>query len=161
MSELEKAILDGIKRGMNLAHWNLRQLSVAAGVPYRSLQNYMSGRTRMPADVLLKICSELRIDLDYLLDDKIRPDKWSLWQSLLDVFGDNIEKLEPGDAIEKDHESASYFDKLSAASHLADQISIAYERRRIERVIELKEEREALSDVATRREVKPRSRKTR
>ena len=59
-------VVDGFKRALAASGRTIRSLSDETGIPYRSLQNYFSGTSKMPAGVLLKLCQELSINSDYL-----------------------------------------------------------------------------------------------
>lgn len=43
----------------------LKALASELGIPYRSMQNYVNGETRIPADVFLEICNYIGIEADY------------------------------------------------------------------------------------------------
>ena len=52
---------------------SLRSLSQALGVPYRSVQNYMGGETRMPASFLLNVCGYIGLESGFLYHGDFRP----------------------------------------------------------------------------------------
>lgn len=68
-----------LRRELDASHASLREVSAQTGVPYRSLQNYLSGSTPIPLDVLARICTVYTISADYiihgtylLIEDRIR-----------------------------------------------------------------------------------------
>lgn len=62
-----------IKRVMETQKVSMRFLSERTRIPYRSLQNYLRGESRMPAAALLAIMETLRINSDYLVRGDFLP----------------------------------------------------------------------------------------
>lgn len=58
------------------------------GVPYRSVQKYMSGETRIPATFLIALCRSLDVELDYLVTGDFRPRQWELFDAVIRVLDD-------------------------------------------------------------------------
>ncbi|WP_129221561.1 helix-turn-helix domain-containing protein [Lichenibacterium ramalinae] len=52
---------------------SLRHLSQALGVPYRSVQNYLGGETRMPASFLINVCGYVGLEPSFLYNGDFRP----------------------------------------------------------------------------------------
>ena len=72
----------------------MRALSDGLSIPYRSLQNYFSGESRMPADVLLRICAEIGLEADYLLKNSFEVSHGDLYDAVHKVFKDVLPWLE-------------------------------------------------------------------
>ncbi len=60
---------------------SLRSLSKDLGVPYRSVQNYVGGETRMPASFLLNVCAYVGLEPSFLYRGDFRPS----WPDLYDA----------------------------------------------------------------------------
>lgn len=86
-----KALLKARKR-------SARSVSQAIGVPYRSMQNYLSGESRMPATVLIKTLDELGSDIRRLRhgDNLLR--HADIFDAVYKVFGDYLGRI-PLDGI--------------------------------------------------------------
>lgn len=94
---------------------SLRSISEHLGVPYRSVQNYVGGETRMPADFLLNVCAFIGIEPDFL------------------VYGDfNLRENDLFDALAKALERANLIEpsKLGRISRsLTEDEQAAHEER--------------------------------
>lgn len=62
----EQNLIDDLRRLLKERRMSLRELSRAIDVPYRSIQNYLSGENRMPAIVLVRALEVLGSDTRYL-----------------------------------------------------------------------------------------------
>lgn len=133
MEKIETLMLDGIERALKSKKWTKRQLSEYTGIPYRSIQNYLSGTTKMPAVVYIKICTALGIDNQYVLQGNFELHHMDLWDALWDALGDGLldVKLLPLTMHGKD-EITLHNRKQQNASKLAEAINIAYDKVRKE-----------------------------
>ncbi|MFB2553226.1 helix-turn-helix domain-containing protein [Ensifer soli] len=66
---------------------SMKSLSADIGLPYRSLQNYLSGSNRIPTDVYVKILELLGIDNQYIMEGNFDLKYWPLWDSLWSSLG--------------------------------------------------------------------------
>ena len=87
-------LVSGLKRAMDASRVTLRELSRQTEVPYRSLQNYMSGRSRLPADVYVALCAALGIDTQYVVQGSFQLPIDPLYDVLWRVLGDGLLTLE-------------------------------------------------------------------
>jgi transcriptional regulator with XRE-family HTH domain len=126
MADLDHELREGIKRSMVEIEWTMRDLSSATGIPYRSVQNYLTGKSRMPAAVLVEICQAMTIDVEYVLNGTMNAQKWPLFDALWDAFGDfllDLEAREDNIPIDdffrhnKKREKAARFAELIATSY--------------------------------------------
>ena len=69
---------------------SLRALSDGLNVPYRSVQNYVGGETRMPAAFLMNACAYIGIEPSYFYNKDFRPE----WSDLYDAVFKALEQLE-------------------------------------------------------------------
>jgi hypothetical protein len=74
----------------------LKMTDVAAeiGVPYRSLQNYLYGTTRMPLEVYIELCAHVGVTADYPFEGRFKLDHHTLQKAIADVFGDSISGID-------------------------------------------------------------------
>lgn len=63
----EDALVRSLREVIKAKKVSLRAISEHLGVPYRSVQNYVGGETRMPADFLLNVCAFIGIEPEYLM----------------------------------------------------------------------------------------------
>ena len=103
----------------------MRMLSDARGVPYRSVQNYLSGKSRMPADVFVSFCSYLDVDINYIRTGKFNIYHWSLWDALYDVFGDGIFDFKFKEELSIDDDT---FENRVKRTEIAKDVAIKLEK---------------------------------
>ena len=73
---MEDTIGTRLRRTVDSRGMSLKDLHRVSGVPYRSLQNYVSDRQKPGAEALLKIREALHVNIDWLLTgdgDKFLP----------------------------------------------------------------------------------------
>lgn len=112
---------------------SMRHLSEALSIPYRSIQNYVSGESRIPGDVLLRICAEIGLEPQYLLTGSFEISHSDLYDAIHQVFGDLLPLIDiDGGAKIKLRESASKdrSEALTAAHILTRRLNEAYARYR-------------------------------
>ena len=64
---MDETLADRLREAMKARSMTLRAVGEASGIPYRSLQNYMSGNQSPGAEPLLKLREALHISIDWLL----------------------------------------------------------------------------------------------
>ena len=112
-----------------------RSLSQKIGLPYRSMQNYMSGETRIPAVVLIEILEYLGSDIQEMRQGNRLLRHGDIYDAVFRVFGDyllNIDLKEIGKkTLIEDFGSPEILikhqEKLIIASELAVRLSEAYD----------------------------------
>ncbi|MGO4523977.1 helix-turn-helix domain-containing protein [Microvirga sp. 2MCAF35] len=118
--ELVAALKDVLKqKGVSL-----RQISQDLEIPYRSVQNYLGGETRIPASIFLRICNYLGIESDYFIYKDFRPQASELFDAVyyaLDRVG-----LLPTPNSETDHTNRKIF-----VASLTTAIADHYDRFRL------------------------------
>ncbi|PVY74770.1 helix-turn-helix domain-containing protein [Pectobacterium versatile] len=60
-------IKERLREAMDAHGFNIKGLSEAVGIPYRSLQNYLRGEREPNAEALIAIGTQLGISIDWLL----------------------------------------------------------------------------------------------
>lgn len=66
MTDYDAEIVAGFRRALDLSGRTIRSVSVSTGIPYRSLQNYLSGTSKMPAAVFLALCEDLGVNSNFI-----------------------------------------------------------------------------------------------
>lgn len=122
-------LISALKAALKVRHVTMRQLSDSLHIPYRSLQNYFSGESRLPADVLLAICNDIGIEADYLAKGSFELSHFDLYDAVLKVFDELLPhvRIKPsGKAALRIGEPATKAEVASAAYALTLQINEAY-----------------------------------
>lgn len=73
---------------------SLKTLSRDLEIPYRSLQNYISGQNRIPATILILILDRLGIDLHYLRNRDHLLRHADLYDAIWESLGDNLVEID-------------------------------------------------------------------
>ncbi|WP_425486578.1 helix-turn-helix domain-containing protein [Chelatococcus caeni] len=71
---------------MKLRGVSMRSLSADLGIPYRSVQNYLSGEVRIPATFLLLFCSHIGVEADYFIYGNFHPSHEELYDALFSIL---------------------------------------------------------------------------
>lgn len=113
----------------------LTDLARLTNVPYRSLQNYLSRKTDMPASVYLKICAQLGLDPFYVATEKFPIEYYALRKALVGVIGQQLPTHEFSEA--GDMQLVPYAGPLRGEAELwkdagtvAHFVASAYDRNR-------------------------------
>lgn len=131
MAYEEADLIEDLKRLLADKKVSLRFLSHEIKIPYRSMQNYFSGESRMPAIIFIKILDYFACDIKYLRTGDNLLSHEDLYDTMFKVFGDaliDIMKLKLGErkltgpAYNKEHR-----EKMEAAYELAVKISEVYD----------------------------------
>lgn len=111
----EETLLRDLKALMKHKKRSARSISQSIGVPYRSMQNYLSGESRIPAIVLVKILDELGATLRMLRfgDDLLSHS--DLFDAVYRVFGEFLNQI---DLKEIGKRSSSVISRLSTPEEL-------------------------------------------
>ncbi len=132
MNDLEERLLSGIRMAMTEKHISLTAVSKEIGVPYRSLQNYLSGTSRMPAVVYVQICEYLEVDNQYVLDQSFEFSHNAFWDALWTVFGDGLLSVELKENTTGYRNQSDHNRKQAIASELTVKLNTAYDKHRKE-----------------------------
>lgn len=106
---------------------SLRTISAELGVPYRSVQNYISGESKLPAVFFLRVCELAGVESDYFIQGHFRPSGPELWDAIahaLDLAG----LLPPGNGERESMERSNLVSTVTA------HVSERYDRKRSERI---------------------------
>lgn len=63
----DRRVADRIRQAMTVRGYTLRRMATEIGMPYRTLQDRLSGRQTIPVEALDKIATALRVSADWLL----------------------------------------------------------------------------------------------
>lgn len=94
MKDAETDIVDVLRDLIERRKIKLTRLARDTGIPYRSLQNYLSKKSPLPLTAYLKICSRIGITPDYPISDRFRIEKYPLQQAIIDVMGPLLDAVE-------------------------------------------------------------------
>ena len=86
----ESDIVDALRAVISRRKLKLIDLARSLDIPYRSLQNYMYKKARMPLDVYVKLCSQLGITADYPIQGQFKLAHHDLQDALIEVFGEEF-----------------------------------------------------------------------
>lgn len=67
INNADTSVVDRIRRAMTVREMTMADLSRATSIPYRSLQNYLSGVNAIPATVAAKVADALEVSADWIL----------------------------------------------------------------------------------------------
>ena len=95
MTDWDKAVATGFRRALKLSGRSMRGLSHDTGIPYRSLQNYFSGTSKMPAGVLLQLCEALGVNSDYIFHRHFSRSQTIIREAVWETFGEAVLKAQP------------------------------------------------------------------
>ena len=137
MSYDDERLVADLKALLRARKRSARSVSIAIDVPYRSMQNYLSGESRMPAIVLIKILDEIGADLRRLRynDNLLR--HADLFDALHKVFGDFLSEipinsigqrsLQVNPRLQTPEMMATHLARNAVAGELAVRLSEAYD----------------------------------
>lgn len=134
MRDLDEALVAGIKRAMAESRVSMTALASATKIPYRSLQNYLSGRSKMPASVYVTICNALGIDNQYVSQGTFHLQLAPLYDAFWRVFGDGLLELRSLPDTGGLEDMARHNRKQEAAHEFAVKISTAYNEEILDRL---------------------------
>lgn len=132
-SKLE--VVRTLREAMAKRSVKLTDLARLTDVPYRSLQNYFSGKTEMPVSVYLKICENLGLDPLYVKNESFVLEYYSLRNALVDTLGNLLPTLKKGegsswDLVPYTGEPRTKHELWKDAAPVASLIAMAYDRDR-------------------------------
>lgn len=133
MDDANLSLVSVLKGVLKKKRVSMRHLSDKLNIPYRSLQNYMSGESRMPADVLLSITKEIGLEADYLLENGFYLTHYDMYDAVISVLGEVIPWIDigrTGVAELRSEPSSERTHQLSVAHILAVKLSEEYGRCR-------------------------------
>lgn len=87
MDKGSASIIDAVRDVMDRRRLKLTDIARDIGIPYRSLQNYMSKRSMIPLDVYIKLCARIGITPDYPVAEKFKLDTYAVREAFERVFG--------------------------------------------------------------------------
>lgn len=122
-------LINALKAALKVRGVSMTQLSRSLHIPYRSLQNYFSGESRLPADVLLAICDYIGLETDYLTKGTFEISHPDLYDTVFKVLGDLLPHIEinpSGKAALRAEITTSRAEVQGVATLLALRLNEAY-----------------------------------
>ncbi len=129
MGDMEEKLLSGLKMILKEKNWTQRELSKRTDIPYRSIQNYLTGTTKMPATVYLKICKELGVDNQYVLHGSFQLFQPILHEAVSEVIGENLVLHQTTDGVISTSQKNTKLTEFQL-SELTHNLLMAYARIR-------------------------------
>lgn len=111
MNDAESGVIDTLREVIDRRKLKLKVIAEEAGVPYRSLQNYLSKSTRIPLATYLDVCRVIGIPPDYPIARRFKIDHHALQQALIDAIGPAL------NAIDVDDDSTNLGIRSSVGEH--------------------------------------------
>lgn len=134
MGEIDEgAVVDALRALLEQRRVKLTALAKDIEVPYRTLQNYMYKKNRLPIPVYVRICERLGITADYPLHQRFRVDHHALQNAVLSVLGPVLPQLRLSESLAVALDSSQPTDRLHerrTAGMLASLIASEYDRFR-------------------------------
>lgn len=132
----DQQLVEDIKSLMKQRKVSARAMSASIGVPYRSIQNYLSGKSRFPAIVMISMLDHLGADIRMLRhgDNLLR--HADIYDAVHRVLGDQLLKIDvsklgrksrPGGLGPTPEDIELAARRNGAASEIAVQLSEAYD----------------------------------
>jgi len=90
MPNADDPIIDTLRAIMARQKLKITDMAKEIGVPYRSLQNYMTKRSPMPLSVYIAACEWIGITPDYPLRGRFKLSHHDLQRALIEVFGEEF-----------------------------------------------------------------------
>lgn len=79
-------IVTRLKHVMKCKRVSARELSTALNIPYRTVQNYLSNESRIPADFLLNVCNYIGIEVDYFIYHDFKPRQGEMYDAVFELM---------------------------------------------------------------------------
>lgn len=111
---------------MQQGNVSMTSLAKTTGLPYRTVQNYLSGTTRMPAAAYIQICDALGINNQFVTQGTFHLQFAHLYDALWKVLGDGLLDLKSLPNSTGSHDVKKHNLKQAAAHLFAINISEAY-----------------------------------
>lgn len=90
----DEAISRRLRFLIDEADLTMKEVAEAIDVPYRTLQNQLSGNNKMPASTLAKIVTMLEVPLSFVTSARVVMSRRSLTSAIKDVLGRQIPVLD-------------------------------------------------------------------
>jgi len=88
-TSLDDATLAGRLRDvLRLKGISLRDISTALDMPYRTIQNYMTGSTKIPATFVFEVCHLIDVEPNYFLYGDFKPQYTDMHSAILEALYD-------------------------------------------------------------------------
>lgn len=131
MAYEETDLIEDLKLLLQNRKKSLRSVSIEVGVPYRSMQNYFSGESRIPAIVMVKILYYLGADIRYMRTRDSLLRHADIYDAICEVLGDNLLNIDLSKPKWGEFDLNNpevHRAKIEAASELAIRLSEAYDK---------------------------------
>lgn len=117
-----RAVMD--ERGITIT-----EAADATGVPYRTLQNQLGGKNKMPASTFAKLTEMLEVPISFLVNERIRLNALALQLAIRDAMGDMMPSVDDEMRVKQADPSRSDAEYEQQSKALAYIIRDRYEQR--------------------------------
>lgn len=90
---------------------SIRRLAATAGLPYKTVQNYLSGRHRIPAGALARLAAALDVSADWLVFGQAATFNKEALVDALEIVADLRAFAKAGQGATPQEESGALFEK--------------------------------------------------
>jgi transcriptional regulator with XRE-family HTH domain len=113
-----------LREVLKLTKTSQRDVCKELSVPYRTLQSYLSGKTRIPAVFLIELGMFLNLELDFIIADKFRPRTMESYDAIFQAL-DRVQLLP---ALGEPPQSEKAVKRAELASTVAATFRELYDR---------------------------------
>ena len=117
-----RAVMD--ERGITIT-----EAAEATGVPYRTLQNQLGGKNKMPASTFAKLTEMREVPISFLVNERIRLNARALQLAIRDAMGDMMPSVDDEMRVKQADPSRSDAEYEQQSKALAYIIRDRYEQR--------------------------------
>lgn len=134
----EEELVRSLREILKSKRVSLRDISRDLEVPYRSVQNYIGGETRMPAAFFLNLCVYIGLEPDFLATQDFRPREDDLydavWNALhrVEIFKKLPYRISNSRDLNDGDETRIQSDQIALARKITVIIAEQYDRYRRE-----------------------------
>lgn len=109
----------------------ITEAAEATGVPYRTLQNQLGGKNKMPASTFAKLTEMLEVPISFLVDERIRINARALQLAIRDAMRDFMPSVDDEMRVGPAETSRSDAEYEQQSKALAYIVRDRYEQRLI------------------------------
>ena len=140
MANTDWLVASRIDRFRELNGLSLREFAEALGMPYRTIQNYLTGDVKIPAEFIHKSCRYFGVEIDFVFYAGIDFDRLAMAQTVSEIFGDIVDGLTVADGALKirsegkkpESDSVAEARRAGVLLHISAAIRDGYIDRRID-----------------------------
>lgn len=94
MNDAESGVVDTLREVIDRRKLKITNVAEEAGIPYRTLQNYLAKTSRMPLAAYFDVCRAVGVPPDYPVARRFKIDHHALQQALIDILGPTLNSID-------------------------------------------------------------------